>query len=171
MAQDRCGLPDFPELEFRTIGAWNRRNLTFAFGPLTGQPVGTQAAMNAVRNAFVTWSAAGVGLQFTEVQTAQNPDIQIEWRPAKDPDHDMRGSVIAHSDFPPGFWIIVNRLPLPLHFDDTEHTWNVGAALDIETVALHGIGHCLGLLHEPVNQNAVMFPSYQGLRTQLDADD
>lgn len=172
MTQSRCALPDFPELGFRTIGAWTRRNLTFAFGPVTTQPVGGIVAMNAVRNAFATWANAGVGLQFTEVQTTQNPDIQIEWRPANDPDLDMRGATLAHADFPPGFSIIVNNLPLPIHFDDTEHAWNIGTNnIDIETVALHEIGHCLGLLHESTDTSAVMFPTYSGVRTQLSPDD
>jgi hypothetical protein len=102
MERDRCGLRDFPEVAFQTRCPWNRRNLTFAFGPLTGQAVGGDAARSAVRSAFATWAAAGVGLQFTEVQTDQNPDIQIEWRPANDPDANMKGIALAHADFPPG---------------------------------------------------------------------
>ena len=51
--------------------------------------------------------------------------------------------------------------PLPLHFDDEEHQWSIGSvpnAYDIETVALHGIGHCLGLMHTSLVE-AVMFPA------------
>jgi hypothetical protein len=47
------------------------------------------------------------------------------------------------------------------HYDDQEHTWVDGAVangFDIETVALHEIGHCLGMLHTNVN-GSVMFPS------------
>lgn len=63
--------------------------------------------------------------------------------------------------FPPGFSIVVKNPPLPVHFDDQEHTWVDGAfanAIDIESVALHEIGHCLGMLHTTVN-GSVMFPT------------
>lgn len=113
-----------------------------------------------MRRAFATWAAAGVGLTFSEVAQNQNPDIVIEWRQAADPDHSMVGGVIAHADFPPGCSVIVINPPLPLHYDDQEHTWVDGAVangFDIETVALHEIGHCLGMLHTNVN-GSVMFP-------------
>lgn len=95
----------------------------------------------------------------------------VEWRPAQDPDHSLVGGVLAHADFPPGFSVITNGLPLPVHFDDSEHTWAVGGNFDIETVALHEFGHILGLLHEPNVQGAVMFPSYSGILTALHDDD
>jgi hypothetical protein len=58
MAADRCGLPDpVGPLDFATMCAWNRRNLTYAFGTLSAQ-VGNAVAVNAVRRAFATWMAS-----------------------------------------------------------------------------------------------------------------
>ena len=162
MGVSRCGLPDMRSgIEFSTKCCWNRRNLTFAFNNGTNDISGT-GEFQAVRNAFQTWAAV-IPFTFTEVNANQNPDVLIDWRPANDPDQSMVGGVIAHSDFPPGCSVIVpqNTLPLPLHFDDSENTWVTGAvvgALDVASVALHEIGHILGLQHSTV-PGAVMWPS------------
>jgi hypothetical protein len=83
----------------------------------------------------------------------------------------MRGNIIAHADFPPGFSVVVRDIPLPIHFDDTEHTWNVGAATDIEATALHEIGHILGLMHETRVGDSVMQPNITTGRITLSSDD
>ncbi len=173
MAMSRCALADLFGLAAVTIGPWDRRDLTFAFGPLSGQ-VASNVARDAVLRAFNTWAAAGAGLTFAEVLLSETPDIVIEWRPAADPDLSMVGGTLAHADFPPGFSVIATTPPLPLHFDDQEHTWVDGAVaggFDIETIALHEIGHCLGLGHSiPQSIMRPTFSPNSALRT-LHADD
>jgi hypothetical protein len=63
-----------------------------------------------------------------------------------------------------------------LHFNITK-TWvddpldpDDGALYDLETVALHEIGHSLGLLHSDV-PGSVMSASYDGGKRELTADD
>ncbi len=68
----------------------------------------------------------------------------------------------TQSNFPMGYTGAcgdTNIPPKPLHFDDSEHTWADGAVagkFDIETVALHEIGHLLGLNHTSASGNIMI---------------
>lgn len=174
MTTHRCGLPDMSSgIAFATTCAWDQHEITYAFDTGTND-VGGTAEFQAVRNAFQTWEAV-IPLSFREVGINNNPDVRIGWRPANDPDHSMVGGTLAHADFPLGCSVVTNTLPLPIHFDDTEHAWAIGAvpnAFDVETVALHEIGHILGLAHSSVS-GSVMFASVSSNLTKrvLTADD
>jgi hypothetical protein len=170
MTELRCGLPDMRYgVAFATVCAWSPvpRTLTYAFDNGTNDIIG-QGEFQAVRDAFRTWSVAFPFFTFTEVALTANPNIVIDWRDANDPDRSMVGIIIAHSDFPIGCGVVTNTFPKPIHFDDSEHTWSIGAvvnAIDVESVALHEIGHILGLGHSNV-AGAVMV---QGIGTNSTA--
>ncbi|MBU2666629.1 matrixin family metalloprotease [Actinoplanes bogorensis] len=160
MTTSRCGLPDLDNgIDFSIRCNWNTRGLTFAFDTGTADIAGN-GEFDAIRRALRSWTAA-TQIVFTEVGVGNNPDIRIGWRPANDPDHSMVGGILAHADFPLDCGVITNTRPKPVHFDDTEHNWSVGAvanSFDVETVGLHELGHILGLQHSTVN-GSVMFPS------------
>lgn len=66
-------------------------------------------------------------------------------------------SVLAHTFYPAP----PNSEPIAgdMHFDEAE-TWHVGSDTDVFSVALHELGHALGLGHSD-NPEAVMYPYYK----------
>ena len=173
MTGSRCGLPDPSPLAFKTIGPWDHKALTYSFGEMPSPKHGLNAANveAAIERAMATWTEAGAGLTFSRV--SNDPDLLISWKPAADPDLSMKGTIMAHADYPPKYSLVTAQRPIPVHFDDDEHKWTLNGVdgYDIETVALHELGHALGLDHEPAKSAVVMYPVYSGVRRKLHNDD
>ncbi len=70
---------------------------------------------------------------------------------------DGPGGVLAHTFYPAP----PNPEPIAgdMHFDDSE-SWHIGTDTDVFSVALHELGHSLGLGHSD-NPNDVMYPYYK----------
>lgn len=111
--------------------------------------------------ASITWTETpSVGL---------NMSVDIKWATLDHGDgapFDGLGGILAHCFFPapPNPETIAGDL----HFDEAE-TWRMGSDTDLFSVALHELGHGLGLDHSS-NTSAVMYSYYQ-MVTALHTDD
>lgn len=74
---------------------------------------------------------------------------------------DGPGGIVAHSFYPAP----PNPEPIAgdMHFDDSE-SWHIGVNTDVFSVALHELGHTLGLGHSD-DPTAVMYPYYKMVTT------
>ena len=178
MSRPRCGVPDSPVATGLQVGAfvaqgnrWPGPTVTFSHDGST--PDLSQAQVRAaLRAAFDRWAAV-TPLSFAESPSGAG-EIRISFASGDHGDgaqnaFDGPSGTLAHCFFPPP-----NGGPLAgdCHFDEAE-TWTVGdpvTGIDLDTVALHELGHGIGLDHSDVNA-AVMFAFYGGARRELHADD
>jgi hypothetical protein len=158
LTQPRCGMAD-QRVRFQAKRcAWGKQELTYTFTN-TSQDLPALDASKAVERAFHTWEGLGM-ITFREVSVGELADVEVRWTTAAENDFLLSGDVVAHADYPPGCDQVVSSGPKPIHFEDSDHFWADGKVLeafDIETVALHEIGHILGLDHSP-NRNDAMYP-------------
>jgi hypothetical protein len=164
--------------EFSVQGnSWNNRFITY-FIQNTTTDILPANARASVQNAFGTWQEI-TRLYFVEVCNANDADIVILWGEGNHGDNfpfdgpgTGQGNVLAHAFFPPPN---SGAFAGDIHFDDFEE-WtdlvrgNGLPPIDLESVALHEIGHSLGLNHTNV-ANSVMEAFYNGSRRALGADD
>jgi hypothetical protein len=118
-----------------------------------------------VENAMAEW-VLHAGLTFTETATVGLPNsLDIAWESGDHGDgspFDGPSGTLAHAFYP--------AYGGEMHFDEAE-TWTIGGGgIDLFAVAVHELGHALGLAHSD-NGSAVMAPYYAGAITGLHADD
>jgi len=183
LVRPRCGVPDlFPinaaasvSGNYELIGcAYTRRHLTYAIQnhPEDLSPGATQASL---ATAFGVWAAVA-DLRFEQVGPDDAADFVIGWHLGDHGDgepFDALGgpssNVVGHAFFPPPCG---GSFAGALHFDAAE-TWTTdtwGDGLLLLQVAIHEIGHLLGLKHSQ-EEASIMFPSYEPGKLSLHADD
>lgn len=168
MTLPRCGVPDVGEgLEkFVATGRkWQKKELTYQFIKYTSD-LDQAAVKREIRSAFDQWSSVSP-LTFTEIDTAA--DIKIKFARGNHGENysfDGLSGVLAHAYYPQ------TGMDGVVCFDEDE-LWtsdNPASGTDLQTVAIHELGHTLGLDHSTVRQ-AIMFAYYGGVSRSLFQDD
>ncbi|KAI8541557.1 hypothetical protein RHMOL_Rhmol08G0071300 [Rhododendron molle] len=134
--------------------------LTYAFAPRTSSD-----AISAVARAFNTW-ASQTGFRFSQIQDFASADLKIGFYRGDHGDgypFNGQSGVMAHSFAPTD-----GRFHYNADYSFSESP--IPGSFHVETVALHEIGHLLGLGHSSV-QAAIMWPSIPPATTKGLHDD
>jgi hypothetical protein len=143
-------------------------DLGYHFASYTGRLTPEQIRSEVTR-AMAEWAKAAK-IKFSPSPTADSTRaINILFSSGDHGDgysFDGAGKTLAHTFYPNP----PNPEPIAgdLHLDDAE-PWQAGTGVDLFSVALHELGHALGLGHSD-NPSAVMYPYYRRV-TELNVDD
>ena len=104
-------------------------------GALTGAQTGFPAA---VREAFDEWASTGIPLRFIYVASSRDAEVRVHWTDHLD---HKTGSTTWRTDR--GGWLTGSEIMLATHISDG----HVLDARGMRAIALHEVGHALGLSH------------------------
>ncbi|XP_055523786.1 matrix metalloproteinase-2-like isoform X2 [Wyeomyia smithii] len=180
MSSPRCGVKDFTENHDHSarqrrfvIGSesWRKRKITYFIANWSSK-VGEDSVAKFMQKAFDEWAKYS-NLRFVRVYDP-SADIIVGFGSGHHGDNypfDGPGNILAHAFYP----YEMNAYGGDIHFDEDEN-WKENSSqlaegVDFYSVAIHELGHSLGLAHSPV-YSSLMFPYYKGItQGTLDYDD
>ncbi|XP_037694660.1 macrophage metalloelastase [Choloepus didactylus] len=155
MHAPRCGVPDVHNFKTMRGGpVWKKHFITYRINNYTTD-LARADVDDAIQKAFQVWSDV-TPLKFRRI-SAGKADIMILFSRKEHGDFypfDGKNGILAHA-FGPGAGIGGDA-----HFDDDEIWTKNSRGINFFLVAVHEIGHSLGLDHSN-DPKAIMFPTYR----------
>jgi len=107
--------------------------------PKARHPGFDEANVPVVRQAFVEWSNLGLPVPFTFVNDSAMADVKVTW--VDKFNESISGKTLwAHDD---AWWIVDANIQLAVH----HHTGETLDSTSIRAIAMHEVGHLLGMDH------------------------
>ena len=138
-----------------TITPWNKFNLYYYienYPSNSSSPTSTQC-QTAIQNAFNNWSQY-TNFTFTQTYNSYLADILLKWESGGNACAEYDIHDYAHSSLGMG------STPGFIHFNDEFIFTMTSSGYNLEAIALHYIGHVLGLIDDQNHSNSVMYFSY-----------